>query len=66
MKQCLEVEQNVSFFQNLKKGAPRGSTLSSVMFNIILNEIFIFFNKSTLYNYADDNTVSYADNDPVN
>lgn len=37
----------------------------AVMINIFLNEIFSFVHKFTLYNNADDNTVFYADNDPI-
>ena len=30
------------------------------IFNIFMNDIFYFLKKSTLYNYADDNTASYC------
>ena len=36
------------------------------MFNIFINDIFLFDKTCDLYNYADDNTLSYADKDPVN
>jgi hypothetical protein len=32
-----------------------------VLFNIFLNDIFNFVEESILYNYADDNTLSYSD-----
>jgi hypothetical protein len=31
--------------------------------NIFINDIFYFIEHGTLYNYADDNTFSYADQD---
>jgi hypothetical protein len=31
------------------------------LFNICLNDIFNFVEESILYNYADDNTLSYSD-----
>jgi hypothetical protein len=35
--------------------------LGPVLFNIFLNDIFLFTTSSTLYNYADDNTLAHAD-----
>jgi hypothetical protein len=32
-------------------------------FNIFISDIFYFIEHGTLYNYADDNTLSYADQD---
>ena len=42
----------------------RGSTgvnPSPVLFNFFINDIFHFVQDSTIYNYADDNTLSYSD-----
>ena len=36
---------------------------STILFIIFLNDIFYFIHNSELYNYADDNTLSYADTD---
>ena len=33
------------------------------LFNIFINDFFYFIEHGTLYNYADDNTLSYADQD---
>jgi hypothetical protein len=32
-------------------------------FSNVINDIFYFIEHGTLYNYADDNTLSYADQD---
>ena len=34
------------------------------LFNIFINDIFLIPNKSSLHNYADDNTLSYSHKDP--
>ena len=39
-------------------GVPQSSILGTLIFNIFLNDIFSFIKKSSLHNYADDNTLS--------
>ena len=38
--------------------------LGPLLFNIFINDIFYFIEKSTLYNYADDNTLGYRHKNP--
>jgi len=59
-KQCIKIGQFKSDFQEIYKGVPQGSILGPVLFNIFINDIFHFVQESNLYNYADDNTLSFA------
>ena len=43
-----------------KKKIPQGSILGPLLFNIFVNDMFNFVDKWSLYNYADDNSISIA------
>ena len=45
---------------DLHKGVPQRSILGPLLFNIFINYLFLFIEKCSLCNYADDNTVSYS------
>ena len=42
---------------------PQGSILGPLLFNIFLNELLNEDINSKMYNYADDNTLSYTNQD---
>ena len=52
-----------SSFETVYKGMPQGYILGPILFKIFINDIFYSVDFSTIYNYADDNTLSYADYD---
>ena len=48
---------NFSTWEKIISGVPQGSILSPLLFNIFLNDLFLFVENLDLSNYADDNTL---------
>ena len=58
-KQQIKIGSVVSSWANINKGVPRGSILGRLLFYVFINDIFHFIKTCNLYNYADDNTLSF-------
>ena len=56
-KQGVKIKDTESIFQILLSGVPQGSILGLILFNIFINDLFLFINEVELANSADDNTI---------
>ena len=62
-KQQIKVNSVLSDWADIQKGVPQVSILRPLLFNVFINDIFYFIKHSSLYNYADDNTLSFSSPD---
>ena len=66
-KQRVKIGSFKSEWLTVKRGVPQGSLTGPLLFNIFMNDLFLCIDqKCSIFNYADDNTLSYHDTDLSN
>jgi hypothetical protein len=63
--QRVKIDTNSSDWSTLRSGVPQGSLAGPVLFNVFLNDLLLTLEPlCTVYNYADDNSLSTCHTDP--
>ena len=56
-KQRTKVSSSYSDWYDIVRGVPQGSILDPLFFNLLINDLFLFIERTNICNFADDNTI---------
>ena len=59
--QSCKINNSFSEWAKISAGVPQGSILGPLVFNIFINDIFLFLQKCDLANYVDDSFMYTSD-----
>ena len=57
-RQCVRINNTYSQHETIISGVPQRSLLGTILFDLLINYLFFFVALASLYNFADDNTLS--------
>ena len=57
-KQSIQINNTYSILQLFLSGVPQVSVLCSILFNLFINDLFMYMKNSDTHNFADENTIS--------